>query len=156
MQTFLALFRYNAWASARVAAACSSLSDEDLRRPVAHAYGSILQLLGHVVAVEDGYLELMTGAPRQPPRADLLASVVQRLGEVDEAYVRVLSEEKGAVDLDRRFRVPWFDCDLTVEQGLLQVLTHSVEHRSDLARALSEAGVPPPPLDFVVFATESA
>ncbi len=154
MQTLLALFRYNAWANARVAAACASLADADLRRPVAHAYGSVLRLLAHVLAVEDGYFELVTGAPRQPTEAETLASIVGRLREVDDAYIRVLAEGS-RLSSESTFHVPWFDSALTFEQGLLQVATHSIEHRSDLARALSEYGVAPPPLDFVVFVAES-
>jgi uncharacterized damage-inducible protein DinB len=35
------------------------------------------------------------------------------------------------------------------------VATHSVEHRADLASAISRFGVPTPPLDYVVWVMES-
>jgi uncharacterized damage-inducible protein DinB len=57
--------------------------------------------------------------------------------------------ELTAAKLQRSFQMPGLGCDLTIEQGIIQVVTHSTQHRADLASALTRLGVTPPPLDYV-------
>jgi hypothetical protein len=47
--------------------------------------------------------------------------------------------------------VPWFDFVLTKRDGLLQVLSHSAQHRAQVFSALGERGVDVPGLDYVEY-----
>ena len=47
--------------------------------------------------------------------------------------------------------VPWFDFALTKHDGLLQVLSHSAQHRAQVFSVLGERGIKVPDLDYVMF-----
>jgi uncharacterized damage-inducible protein DinB len=147
------LLAYNAWANERVLEACRGLSAEQLQAPQGDMYGPVLDTLRHILEVEAGYLALIAGAGRPPPAAEGLAALTDQSKSVAVGYERLLGSA-GASGLERRFSIPWFEREVTVEQGLAQVVTHSLQHRADVAGALTRAGIEPPPLDFVLFVLE--
>ena len=55
---------------------------------------------------------------------------------------------------DEPLSVPWFDFALTKHDGLLQVVTHSTQHRAQVCSVLGQHGVEVPNLDYV-FLVES-
>ncbi len=146
-------FRYSTWANGKLVGSMREIDATRLELPVEGIYGSALQTLRHLLEVEDGYLELMGVRPRVLPReADLAiyAHLVEVIGDSYAAFARQLAEP----DLARTFNIPWFDRDASVGDGLLQVLTHSTEHRADLASALTRLRVPTPAIDYILFAFE--
>lgn len=148
------MFRYNAWANERILGAAAQLSQEQASAPVAGIYGSVLETARHMLGVERVYLELMGGdAPAFPEGLDAvgLNETAAALGCAYQAFIAGLSNP----DLGRRFRVPWFDREFTVGDGLIQVATHSIEHRADLASAISRLGATTPPLDYIFWVMET-
>ena len=51
--------------------------------------------------------------------------------------------------------VPWFDFALTRRDGLIQVLSHSAQHRSQVLSWLSRQGIQTPDLDYVLMLRET-
>ena len=153
MQMLAELFRYNVWANRRIVDACAALSADQLRTPRADVYGSILDTLSHLISVEYNYLRLIRGEPTVPQRFDAVAAARERCQETDRAYIEFV-ERLDELGLGRSFRMEGLGRDMTVGQGLLQVATHSIQHRADLASAVSRSGVEPPGLDYVHYLAE--
>lgn len=152
MEPYRSLLRYNAWANGRLAPVMQELDAALLEAPVEGIYGSIRRTFAHILEVEDGYLALMgvrewAGTPEEGRG---IAELVAKMEEADAAYLQ-WAEGLDATALSRAFHIPWFKRDLMVGDGIVQVVTHSIEHRADLANALSRAGASTPMLDYVVF-----
>ena len=54
--------------------------------------------------------------------------------------------------LDDTFELPWFGRSFTVEQALIHVPTHSVQHRAAVAAGIAKAGREAPTLDYMLWA----
>jgi uncharacterized damage-inducible protein DinB len=153
VQSFNRLFQHDLWANERILRCCQQLSSEQLTTPVEAMFGPIAETFSHLLGVEEAYLELMGGPehPDTPARgAKDLESIKQRLpviGAQYDTFTRSLDDGM----LEREFSIPWFKRDLSVADGLLQVIVHSTEHRADLAAALTRLGIKTPPLDYVFF-----
>jgi uncharacterized damage-inducible protein DinB len=107
-----------------------------------------------MISVETNYLRLMRG---EPPRAERFAQVseaLERTDAVSEEYLALITEAS-EFDLTRLFRMPGLGRKLSLEQGLIQVATHSTQHRADLASALTRLGQEPPALDYVQLLMQS-
>jgi len=147
-------YRYNAWANARVFAACAGQDAAALRQDAGGTLGSIEQTLKHLVGVEDVYLLMLQGqAPGQGEEREAyvahdLAWFAQRTAQIGAGYQRLLAAQSEAL-LERALVVPWFDVPLTSRDGLLQVLSHSAQHRAQVLSTLGAQGVETPNIDYV-------
>jgi uncharacterized damage-inducible protein DinB len=155
MQTLKQFNRYNAWANRRVFDLCRSERDLALAETARGTVGSIEQTLKHLVAVEDGYLALLQGRDmqeamggREEYHAHDLSWFGRRSQELAGAYAALLSGEE-AEWLECALEVPWLGATLTRRDGLLQVLTHSAQHRAQVLSVLGERGTEVPNLDYV-------
>jgi uncharacterized damage-inducible protein DinB len=75
---------------------------------------------------------------------------VQELGA---GFLRLV-DSADADQLGQALNIPWFAFAVDVREGLLQVLTHSAQHRSQVLSWLSGRGTPTPDLDYVVMLSE--
>jgi len=141
-------YSYHRWANRRILTACSQLTSEQLASSMPDHFGSPLETLTHMISVETNYLRLMRGEPTRPERFALVSEALERTDAVSEEYLALIAEAS-EVDLTRLFRMPGLDRELSIEQGLIQVATHSTQHRADLASALTRLGQEPPALDYV-------
>jgi uncharacterized damage-inducible protein DinB len=144
------LLRFTSWANERVIQACASLSAEQLRRPFADLYGTPLETLTHLISIEHNYLRLMRGEDVRPLSFDDVAGAAATSESTADGYREFIGGLAND-DLQRTFHMPGLGSDLTLEQGIIQVTTHSTQHRADLASALTRLGLTPPPLDYVQF-----
>ncbi len=55
--------------------------------------------------------------------------------------------------LTEKFLVPWFGKEMRVEQGLMQAMTHSVQHRAGICAGIARAGLDAPNLDYIFWVT---
>src|SRR3954454_4611741 len=143
-------FNYDAWATDRLLGITATLDETRLNQKVEGMFGSLLDTLRHQLQVSYAYHHLMFG---ELPGRDLKQAALPELVEVaavlGDAYAKSTASLTEA-DLTRRFNVPWFERDFNVEDGLFQVATHSIEHRADIASALSRFGLETPPIDYVM------
>ena len=148
-RTLVGLTNYNRWANARVLAHAAQLSDADRRSPVPGTAGTIELTTVHFVETELYFASLITGgdygelAPQ--PSWDALMAIVEA---ADDALVG-LADSLGDRALDRqidRDGQPYAARDL-----LLQALTHSHQHRTQIAAAVDIRGVPVKATDYIDF-----
>lgn len=148
MSAFASLFAYNRWCNERLMAACLGAPGGVVATPIDGTFESVLRTAQHLLGVETVYLQMMSGEDPSEPGRQPVAETAAALAEIDarlEAFVAGLDD----ATLARRFTVPWFERDFAVADGLLQVITHSCEHRADIASALNRLGVETPPIDYI-------
>ncbi len=94
-------FRYSAWATKTLIAACRHLSIEQLKRP-ARGFGSILATLNHVVLSDADYVAILTGVrpawAADGNETDDLDQVEARVDETARLWEQLLAEP---VDAER-------------------------------------------------------
>ncbi|NWJ40046.1 MAG: DinB family protein [Geothrix sp.] len=156
----LDLFRYDAWANARLASAILQLPPEAAAQDLGGSFPTLRTTFAHIVSAEWLWLERWRGshptaAPGWVASADL-AQLVGQLKEVEaerDAFLAGLSEaDLGAT------------CAFTLLSGkaashalrdlLVHAANHSTYHRGQLAAMLRRLGSPAPATDFLVYRAE--
>ena len=158
MQELIDLYRHNAWANDRVFALAQDVDARLLEAEAPGTRGTVKGTLTHLVRVEDLYLAMIEGKPRASVEAydeyeaHGLAWMRRHLQDTAEGFVRAIESatpETLARRLDIAVKAP-----VTARDGLLQVLTHSSQHRSQVLSWLSAQGMPTPDLDYVLMLGE--
>jgi uncharacterized damage-inducible protein DinB len=141
-----ALFRHNAWASLKLLNFCAGLSDELLDATAVGTYGSIRDTLLHVIRAEVSYVTRVNGKlPKNPPPKDrfpgfeALADVVRWAG--DEMLQLALSARASTIVTDRW---PEGTEQYKLTDLMVQAVTHSTEHRTQVSTIITQLGLEPP------------
>jgi len=142
------LARHNAWATAQILAYCRRLDAATLQTTVPGTYGTIAEILRHLINAEASYLRRLSDAwPALPwppddqaglevltERADLLAATWERFlaGDVDNERLGEARGDAGEV--------------FAVAHGVFiaQALHHANEHRAQICTILGAEGHEPP------------
>jgi len=151
--SLLAFVRFHAWANRRIIETAAKLPDDELRQPAPLDHGTAFQTLRHLVDVDWSWREFCTGNDvgetyiwERVPLEDL-ASIGTFSAEEDarlSAYVRSLDEASLAQQLV-------LDDEMSVPRWLIvaHVVNHGTQHRSELARFLTDRGHSPGELDLI-------
>lgn len=130
------------------------LPDERLDAPTAFAHGSLRRILRHLVDVDRswGYVLLhhsMADAPESDFPDDL--SGMRALWQAYAEEIRVWLTVRSAIDLATSFVIHWPEGDeVALPHVVLQHMTlHAMQHASEAAQLLTEAGRSPGDIDFV-------
>ena len=159
MHTLQLMFQHHAWANRRVLAVLAALDTTLLNEDAKGAFGSIDQTITHMVGVEDMYLALIQGqdlavfGSQEAYFGHDAAWFHDRLAALGSAYVAFLASTDDA-SLERALVIPWINAPLTVREGLIQVLTHSAQHRAQILSILGGRGHKVPDMDYVVMRLE--
>lgn len=152
------LFCHNRWANLQMIDFCAELPDAQLDATVPGTYGSIRAALSHIVDTERFYVAFIQ-SPERPaiaywhenyPPFDTLRHEADRTGR-DLIELARAAEANEVLERIRHGR-PY-----TIPLGVMfaQVITHAVDHRSQIATILTQLGIEPPDLDGWAF-NESA
>ena len=153
MSLFDDLFEYNDWANNQLLAVTDELTPEQLEAPMPELGGSALGLFTHLALVETAFLGRMRGEELRRPKDDwTYVEVRELLATTAEGFRRELPALTAR--LADTFSLPWFGRSFTIEQGVLQVTTHSVQHRAGIAAGIARAGRDAPTLDFIIWLNE--
>ena len=142
----VALFQHNAWASLKLLDFCARLSDEQLNATAAGTFGSIRDTLVHLIKGEISYVERVNGKlPENPPAWDpfpgfeVLAHTVRWTG--DEMLKLALSAHAYTLVTES---YPEGTEQYKLTDLMVQAVTHSTEHRTQVATILTQLGMEPP------------
>ena len=150
-ESLLALVRFHAWANERILAAAEGLSEEEFRRAAPLDHGSVFQTLRHLMDVDWSWREYCIGN-------DVGETCAWDHGFVldDLQSIRAFCLEEGA-----RLRTYVQALDQTaLDEGLgtrphprwliiAHMVNHGTQHRSELARYLTDCGHSPGELDLI-------
>lgn len=156
MRTLADLYAHNAWANAQVFTVCRDLNQSWLDEQAPGTYGTVTETLKHLAQVEAVYAYMLqdkplpTGEARDAFLAHDLAWFADLMEQVGREYAALVASASDSF-YDEPLRVPWFDFPLTKHDGLVQVLTHSAQHRAQVFSVLGQHGVSVPDLDYVVY-----
>ena len=159
MQELIDLYRHNAWANERVFALAQDVDARLLEADAPGTRGTVKGTLAHLARVEYLYLTMIQGKPRASVaspadyEAHDLAWMRRHLHDIRAGFVLAI-ESATPEALARRLDIPVLHFPVTARDGLLQVLTHSSQHRAQVLSWLSAQGVPTPDLDYVLMLGE--
>jgi uncharacterized damage-inducible protein DinB len=158
MTTVLAeMFRHNLWANLRLLDTCATLDESILHATVEGTYGEIGATLSHLVDCETTYLyRLETGDPYpdDPPAFSGIAPLIGQTRKNGDGLIRIASNHEPG----RMVSVAWHDGDtyeLPAHVYLAQTITHSAEHRSQIATILTQQGIEPPDVSVWAWCEET-
>ena len=144
------LFDYNRWASTRMLRALQEADDVPERA---------LELFSHVLRAQDhwyGRVEDTDHARLDFWTTEPLADCAERLVSSTERWQRVL-DDRATEGLDQIISYT-NSTGTTYENTLLDICTHVVNHgthhRSQIALVLQQAGIAPPPTDYIFYLRE--
>jgi uncharacterized damage-inducible protein DinB len=152
-ESLLALVRFHAWANDRILTTAADLSDEELRRAALLDHGSAFDTVRHLVDVDWSWREFCTGHDVGPTyvwdhgyELDDLPAIRAFCIEEDAR----LRSYVGSLD-DDALGEPLQSGDSSWPRWLIiaHVVNHGTQHRSELARYLTERGHSPGELDLL-------
>ena len=151
------LFRHNAWANLKLLDFCAGLSDTQLDTTAIGCFGTIRDTLVHIVGAEVSYVERVNGklppqplAPGQVPGVELLKDAARWAG--DELLQLALSARK---DTSVRQRPPRQLIEYKLASLMVQAITHSTEHRTQISAIITQLGMEPPDMSGWQYMEES-
>ena len=153
----VALFDYNAWANERIFDAAAGVTPEEFAAPTRFPRGSLRGSLLHVLAAQRAWRAWWADQPPPPRLAEDdypdVATLVARWRE-DEAELRayLASRTDDELHQPRTRAYPTFGVTVTAPlwQFIVHIVTHSIQHRSDIAQMLTEVGRSPGDLDLII------
>lgn len=153
--------KYNAWANQRLYAAAGALSPAELAEDRRGFFKSIMGTLNHILLADLIYRERLEKKPTTFTRLDeILHEDFETLRDAQfaqdawyVAYAESLdpTELEGTLSFDTVETGEYFS--LPLRQCLTNLFQHQIHHRGQTHHMLSHAGVDPPPLDVVQFAS---
>lgn len=150
------LFAHNTWANLKLLGFCAGLSDAQLDTTAIGGYGSIRDTLRHIISAEVSYVDRVNGRlparplpPDQFPGFDLLIEAARWAG--DELLLLALSATK---DTRVRQRPPRQIYEYTLASLMAQALSHSTEHRTQIAAIITQLGLEPPDMSGWMYMDE--
>jgi uncharacterized damage-inducible protein DinB len=158
MQELIDLYRHNVWANDKVFGVAEQQDTATLEAEAPGTRDTVRGTLAHLVRAEELYLTLIEGKPRgsmEPLEVFMahdLGWMRRHLQELGGGYIQAI-ESATPESLARRLEIA-VKYPVTARDGLLQVLTHSSQHRSQVLSWLSGRGVVTPDLDYVVMLGE--
>lgn len=139
--------RHNVWANREILAACRKLSDDQLRATTEGVYGSIHDILWHIVSSEASYLYRLTGIEpawdRGTDDAPDLDTIEARIDEIADTWKRFLSEP---FDPDQMIVTDGGRFEFPLGVVFAQAIHHGTDHRSQICTILTTLGIEPPEL----------
>lgn len=143
----VALFRQNTWASLKLLDFCAGLSDEQLDATATGTYGSIRETLVHLVIYgEVSFVERVNGKvpPHLPPEGrfpgfEALGDIVRWAGE--ELLQLALSARADTLVVER---FPEGTEEYKLADLMVQAVSHSIEHRTQVSTIITQLGLEPP------------
>ena len=141
-----ALFQHNAWASLKLLDFCARLSEKQLSATSVGTYGSIRDTIVHLIEGEISYVERVNGKlPENPPPWDpfpafeVLAQAVRWTG--DELLKLALSAHSDTLVVEN---FPEGTEQYKLTDLMVQAVTHSTEHRTQVSTIITQLGLEPP------------
>ena len=141
-----ALFHHNAWANVQLLEFCRGLTDEQLDTTAVGGYGTIRATLVHTIGAEVSYVERVNG--RVPPVAlpkgqfPGFDALEQAARWAEDELLQLAEAARVATRVHQR--PPRQNIAYRLADLMVQAITHSCEHRTQVATILTHLGLEPP------------
>ncbi len=145
----LEFIQYNNWANQRLLRACEELDEAHLDLDCPGAYGTIRDILAHIIRGESWYLQLLTDTRPQPPFAWDAPPTLAQMRDYAAEVGAALAQAAQRIPVDAHIQEP--------DDGVvhhframplyIQLINHGIEHRTNITTVLNQQGLKPPGLD---------
>ena len=155
------LYRYSAWATARILERAGRLRSDELARPSGASFSSVRETLVHIMAAQWIWLARWKGTSptslldgREFPD---IASLRARWDQIDGETQRFVA---GVTDADLARVVEYKNTRgerwaYPLWQQVVHQVNHATQHRGEVAAALTELGHSPGDLDLLIYIDET-
>jgi uncharacterized damage-inducible protein DinB len=142
------LFNHNAWANLLLLESCAGLTDAQLDAAAVGGYGSIRDTLTHLLVAEQNYVNQVNGRlPAVPLQKGQWPGFVTATAAAQWSSAELLQIARTArADTVHRVPPPRPAVEYKLSTLIVQAITHSTEHRTQIATILTTLGVEPPDL----------
>src|SRR5213593_335031 len=154
------LYRYNAWATARILERAARLRPDELAAPSGASFSSVRETLVHIMAAQWIWLARWQGtSPTSlldggfPDFASLRARWDQIERETQRSVAGLTDADLAKVVEYRNTRGERWAYPLW--QQVVHQVNHATQHRGEVAAALTELGHSPGDLDLLIFVDET-
>lgn len=155
---------YSDWATGKVLDCCEKITPEQFTDDAGLPWGSLRDQLIHTFIAHKRWLCWADGSmdgeeayalQAEPEDYPDIVSVREMWTEVQRQNQRFLDRMTSA-DLNRELRVEWpgFEFAIRVEQVMIHIAHHSMQHRTEAAMELSRLGASPGDVDYLFYALE--
>jgi uncharacterized damage-inducible protein DinB len=151
--TLTPIVRFHTWANRRIIETTALLSDDELRRPAPLDHGTAFQTLRHLVDVDWSWREFCAGHDvgqtyvwDEVPLEDL--DSIRRFNDEEDARLLAYVDAIDHAALNEQLAL---DETTSVPRWLIltHVVNHGTQHRSEMARYLTDLGHSPGELDLL-------
>lgn len=157
----LTLYRYNAWANARILNTASRLTLEEFLAPASFSYGGLRTTLVHTLTAEwiwrkrwEGHSPAVLLSPEDFPTFEALRKRWQAEETDLLAFIENISEET----LDKTIRYTTTGgraYENILWHLMVHLVNHGTQHRSEAAAMLTDFGHSPGDLDLILYLREN-
>lgn len=143
-----ALFQHNTWANLTLLDFCERLTDEQLDVTAVGGFGTIRETLEHIIGGEVSYVNRVNGMlPAQPLQREGFSGFAALKEAARWANHELLQLAIAAKpDTRVRQRPPRMLFEYSLTNLIAQALSHSTEHRTQIATIITQLGIEPPDL----------
>ena len=144
-----AFFEQSGWATERLLEVCEGLNDEQLDATGTGVYGSIREMLLHLLSSKQFYLLRATGVePEEPVLLDQWPGfdVLKRAARANGTALAEASEDLPADSVVTGNETDTY-VEMTATVLFVQAFNHSTEHRTQILSVLSDLGAGPADFD---------
>lgn len=141
------LFGHNTWANLKLLHFCEGLTDAQLDTTAIGGFGSIRETLQHIINSEVSYVERVNGQLPAEPSNDQFSEFAVLKEHARWAGDALLQLALTAhTDTLVRQRPPRHAYQYPLAMLIMQALTHSTEHRTQISAIITQLGLEPPDL----------
>ena len=146
--TLTTLFSHHLWANLRLFEQCADLTAEQLDATIPGAYGSIYDILQHIVTAERSYFSRISTGQPYPRPANASPMTMAEMVESLRATGTGLIEWAPRVQADDTVQIDWDGIPRSVPKTILltQAINHATEHREQVKAILTGLGLQSPDL----------
>ncbi len=150
------LFGHNVWANLKLLDFCEHLSNEQLDVTSTGCFGSIRDTLVHIVGAEVSYVERVNGKlPANPLSGDQFPGFEVLKHDVRWAGSQLLQLALSArADTIVRQRPPRLRMEYPLACLIVQAVSHSTEHRTQVSAIITQLGMEPPDMSCWTYMEE--
>jgi uncharacterized damage-inducible protein DinB len=159
-QDILALYRYNAWSTAKILEAASGITPEQFLAPAPVPHGSLRGTLVHALFAEWLWRQRWEGAPATDrwkpedfPTFDSLRSRWAEEGSRLMQFVTDLSEGRLSSRL-KYVSTEGFPHERDLWETMAHLINHGTQHKTEAAMILTGLGRSPGDIDLIVYLNE--
>ncbi len=154
------LYRYNAWANARILNAAAKATQEQFLAADSYPHGGLRGTLTHTLMAEwiwrnrwEGNSPTYFFKPEDFPTFESLRMRWQEEDKFLNAFLEALTDEK--LNAPFQFKTTrGAEMENILWQAMSHVVNHGTQHRSEAAAMLTELGFSPGDIDLIVFLRE--